>query len=299
MENSIITLENLTKDYANLKALDNLTLNIEKGSILGLIGRNGSGKSTLMKILAGKLDNTGGEVKIFGENPMDNLKVLNKTIYSYHNYVYSGSMNLQTIMDCYSIMFDKFDKQFAIGLLKYFELKGKMKYKSLSQGMSAIFNFSMALASRCELTMFDEPTLGMDVTVRKSAYDVLLREFAQNPRTFIISSHLINELEPVLSNVLLLEKGKKIVYDDVDTLRNSAFRVDGDNSCILDFIKGKKAIEVVNSPLQSFAIVEEKVTEQILNETKAKNLQVSNVNLEDLFVYLTKDNKEGELECLW
>ena len=296
---NIVTTVNLDKHFGKTHALDNMSITIAENSITGLIGRNGSGKTTLLKILAGILDKTGGEVKVFGEEPMDNLAVLSKLVYTYHNVQYDPGMRLKVILYSYEKMFPNFDLEFANKLMNYFELNGKMKYKNLSQGMGSIFNFLCALSCRAPLTMLDEPVLGMDVTVRKAAYEILLREFTENPRTFIVSSHLLSEIEGTLSDLLLIEEGCVVLNKPIDDVRNSAYRIDGSSSAVEQYIKGKNIITKRASELSCFAIVYEPPVEAIMEAAKAQGLAVSPVRAEELCIFLTQQNKEEELECLW
>lgn len=295
----IINTINLNKQFGKTQALSDLSVAISENSITGLIGRNGSGKTTLLKIFAGLLDKSRGEVRVFGEQPMDNLSVLNRLVYTYHNVAYEKSLNLQTILYAYKTMFINFDSVFAGKLMKYFELNGKMKYKNLSQGKGSIFNFLCALSCRAPLTILDEPVLGMDVTVRKSAYEILLRDFTEHPRTFIISSHLLSEIEGILSDILLIENGQLVMNKPIDDVRQSAYRVDGDTAALKAFTSGKKIISENASELSNFAIVYEPLTEKSTSDAKTQGLSISPVRAEDLCIYLTRQNKEDEIECLW
>ena len=238
----IVKAENLSKEFRWKKALSNLNFDITEHSITGLIGRNGSGKTTLLKIIAGILEQTSGEIQAFGEAPMDCLSVLNKLVYSYHNVKYESSFNLKTILYAYQTMYNSFDAEFANRLMKFFGLSGKMKYSALSQGMGSTFNFICTLSCRASLTIFDEPILGMDITVRKSAYEVLLRDFAEYPRTIIISSHLLSEIEGMLSHILLIEQGKLIMHETIEDMCHRAYRVDGDYKDISNFIMASKLL---------------------------------------------------------
>jgi ABC-2 type transport system ATP-binding protein len=252
-----------------------------------------------MKILSGRLEKTNGEVSLWDENPMNNLNVLNKMVYNYHNVSYGKNLTLKTILQNYSDMFSSFDHEFALKLLHYFELSTKMKYTSLSQGMGSIFNFICALSCRCPITMLDEPVLGMDVTVRKSAYEILLKDYAEYPRTFIISSHLLNELEGILSDILLIDNGALILHDSIDEIRQSAYRIDGDTSVLMEFSNGRNVIAKQNTPLQSYMIIKEPLNGTVKQKANARGISVSSVRPEDLCVYLTKQDKEDELSCLW
>ena len=297
--NNIVQTVNLHKHFGKTQALSDLSISIAEHSVTGLIGRNGSGKTTLLKILAGILDKTSGEVSVFGSEPMDNLPVLRRLVYTYHNIAYDLSLKLDTILYAYKTMFPNFDSDFADKLMSFFELSGKMKYRSLSQGMSSIFNFLCALSCRAELTMLDEPVLGMDVTVRKSVYEILLRDFSEHPRTFIISSHLLSEIEGLLSDILLIEQGKLVLHSPIDDVRQSAYRIDGNGAAVERFISDKKAIAHKKTDISNFAVIYEPLTERASETAKTQGLTVSPVRAEDLCVYLTRQNKEDELECLW
>jgi len=297
--NDVVKTISLSKSFGSNHALSDMSLTVSENSITGLVGRNGSGKTTLMKILAGILDVTSGEALVFGEQPMDNMQVLNNLVYTYHDLAYDPNLTLKTILFSYRTMFPKFDALFADKLMKYFELSEKMKYKSLSQGMGSIFNFLCALSCRARLTMLDEPALGMDVAVRKSAYEILLRDFSEHPRTFIISSHLLSEIEGVLSDILLIEQGKVVMNSPIDEVQESAYRVDGSQSAIEAYTANKNVIARKTSELSCFAVVYEPCTDAVAESAKKAGLLISAVRAEDLCVYLTKPDKEDELECLW
>lgn len=299
MTDCIISTKQLSKNYGNKLAIDDFTISITPDKITGLIGRNGSGKTTLMKLIAGQLDATGGELKVLSEAPMDNLKVLKNVVYTYHDYRYSKGLDLNTILLNYDALFETFDMEFASKLLKYFDLKPGMKYYHLSQGMASVFNFICGLSCRTKLTMFDEPVLGMDVSVRKSIYEVLLRDYTEHPRSIIISSHLISELEGVLSDIILIDNGKPVLYDSIDNIREYAYRFDGARNSLEAFNQGKDVIYSKLGDVGSYSVLRGPLTENLINESKQYHLELSQVRVEDLFVYLTKQNKEVELECLW
>lgn len=299
MTDYIVYTKQLSKKYGGKLAIDDFTINIAADKITGLIGRNGSGKTTLMKLIAGQLDATGGELKVLSEAPMDNLRVLKHVVYTYHDYRYSKGLDLKTILSNYDSLFETFDMEFASKLLKYFDLKPGMKYYQLSQGMASVFNFISGLSCRTKLTMFDEPVLGMDVSVRKSIYEVLLRDYTEHPRSIIISSHLISELEGVLSDIILIDNGKPVLYDTIDNIREYAYRFDGARNRLEAFNQGKDIIYSKSGDVGSYSVLRGPLSESLINESKQYHLELSQVRVEDLFVYLTKQNKEVELECLW
>jgi ABC-2 type transport system ATP-binding protein len=291
--------KNVTKRYGKLTALDRLTVAVGQGSITGLIGRNGSGKTTLMKIAAGQLDVTSGEAAVFGQAPMNNLDILPRVVYSYHNYPHDKRLRLGDILTGFALMYPEFDSVFAGKLLTFFGLTPKMKYGRLSQGMASIFNFLCALSTRAQLTLLDEPVLGMDVATRRAAYDVLLRDALEHPRAFVVSSHLLAELEGILSDLILIEEGKLLLAGSIDDIRDSAYRVDGPPSALEAYCTGRNVLHRSAQPAQSFAVIREPLTGGAKEEIARRGLTVSGVRIEDLYLFLTNQGREEELECLW
>jgi len=299
MNDLAFTAANLTKRYGSLAALDGLTAGVGANSITGLVGRNGSGKTTLMRIAAGKLDVTSGEANVFGQAPMNNLNVLPRVVYNYHNYPHRPGTRLRDILTGFSILYPAFDSAFAAKLLDFFGLTPKMKYGKLSQGMASVFNFLTALAARASLTLLDEPVLGMDVATRRAIYDILLRDAMEHPRAFIVSSHLLTELEGILSDLILIEEGRLLLSGAIDDIRSSAYRVDGPPEAVAAYCTGRNVLHRGGPPLNSFAVIHEPLTGGANEEIRHRGLEVSNVRVEDLYVYLTKQGREEELECLW
>ena len=298
MSDLIIQAAGLCKNYGKKAAINSFTVDIPAGGLIGLIGRNGSGKTTLMKLCAGQLEVSGGKLEVMGSAPMDNLDVLSNLVYTFHDMPYEKQLKLQTILSNYAVMFRDFDLEFAGKLLKYFNLSAKTKYKQLSLGMASIFNFICGLACRAQLTMFDEPVLGMDITVRKAAYEVLLRDYSIHPRTIIISSHLLGEMENILSDILLIDEGRPVLFENIDDLRQGAYRIEGKKSAVDSFAAGKQVV-YYQGGINCEAVIKEKVGDTIQEQAQRSGLRVSPVRPEDLCVYLTRENKEGELSCLW
>ncbi len=285
---SCIIARNLFKRYKSKVAIDNLSVEINENQLIGLIGSNGSGKTTFMKLCAGLIEKTEGELMVLGEEPMDNLSVLEEIVYSYHNMSYESNLCLGRIVECYNMMYPNFDLKFAENLLKHFNLKMKIKYKNLSQGMRSLFNFICGISCR-----------GMDIKPRKSVYDIILRDYIEHPRTIIISSHILSELENILSELVIINNGSLVLYEAMDTIKESAYRVDGNPDNLVNFIKDKKVLYKDFSNITSFAIIEGLITESLEIEISTNNLNISRISPEELYIYLTENNYNGGMEELW
>ncbi|MDR0817671.1 MAG: ABC transporter ATP-binding protein, partial [Clostridiales Family XIII bacterium] len=295
-----VRADKLSKAYGKTKAIDDFVIEIPKDGLTGLVGRNGSGKTTLLKLFAGRLEPGSGKVTVLGSAPLDNLPVLEEIVYATPDRAYAKGLTLRAIMHQYGRMYPHFDLPFARKLTDYFELSESHKYAALSKGMAAAFNFTCALACRAAITLLDEPTAGMDVAVRRAVYEILLQDYSEHPRTFIVSSHLFAEIEGVLSDVILLDHGRRVLYREIDELRQSAYCVSerGGNN-LQEFIKGRDVIGFRTGELGSRAIIMEKLTAQTRGEAEARRLELSAVSAQDICYYLTTEDKEEALSCLW
>ncbi|MDR1042842.1 MAG: ABC transporter ATP-binding protein [Clostridiales Family XIII bacterium] len=294
-----IRAEGLSLSYGANVALDRMDASVPVNGIVGLVGRNGSGKTTFMKVCAGILHPGGGRVSVFGEAPENNLSVLSRVIYAVPDRAYVKSLKLKGVLGQYRLMFPDFDMGFALRLMDYFGLSGKSKYTGLSRGMAATFNFICAMASRSELTMLDEIVLGMDVTVRKDVYEILLRDFNERPRTFVVSSHLFAEVENIMSGVILIDEGKVMLQSDVDEIRRGAYRVSGEPGAVRSFASGREVIFSRDGELGGEAVVREALDESARGAALGMGLAVSGVTPEDYLYYMVGGNREEALSCLW
>lgn len=296
---AIIECKNLTKKYDEKTALHEVGFQIEENSITGLIGRNGSGKTTFMKIACGILKLSSGEIEVLGRMPYGDIHVAKDVIYSFHNYPHPEKMKLKNILEFYRELFLNFDNEFAWKLMDYYSLEGKMKYGSLSQGMKSMFNYSMALASRSRITFLDEPMLGMDAKTRKHAYEILLTEYTLYPRNFVISSHMLNEFDKILSDIILIDNGNLVFHKELEEIPKMAFRVEGDESFLKEMTRTYHTIYEHLGEVQSYVIVEGTLTEEIKRKFSRQNLKCSMLCPEDICIYYSSQKNEEDLSCLW
>lgn len=284
----------LTKVYGSVKALDDLTFRIEENTITGLIGRNGAGKTTLLKIIAGFLRPTYGDITVFTENPFDNLKVSSNLILVDDQMPLPGFLSLADLMEAASSFYENWDWEIARGLFEYFSFKPDQLYKTLSKGKKSTFNMILGIAAHCPLTIFDEPTTGMDAAVRKDFYRALLKDYIAYPRTIILSSHLLNEVEDILEDVLLIHNGHKHLHLPVTDLKEYAVGLRGKSTIVNEFARGKEILFEENvGKDSSYLVVRNDFSEADLQQMKLKGVELSGVATDDLCVYLTSNRKGG------
>ncbi len=291
---TVVECTNLTKTYGKMKAIDNLSLTLEREKITGLIGRNGAGKTTLLKMIVGFYLKTTGELKVFDKEPFNSLTVSANSIFVHDEMSFPTTLNLQELLAEASQFYINWDTRLAKKLFDYFSFPPAQYHHNLSKGMKSTFNMIVGLASRCPLTIFDEPTTGMDKAVRSDFYRALLKDYLAYPRTFIISSHHLDEVEHLLEDVLLLDEGKALLHLPMTELKEWAIGVQGDAVLIEEWVKSEDIIHTksVGSD-QRYAVVKNHVTEKDLYRAKLEGLVVSEVSPSDLCVYLTSKHQGG------
>src|SRR5699024_1415440 len=207
-----------------------------------LIGRNGAGKTTFLNILAGYWQETSGDVNVFSEKPFNNLFVSANTILIDDQMNFPESLTLMEILEQAERFYEKWDMELANRLFNYFSFNEKQTHNDLSKGKKSTFNVIVGLASRCELTLFDEPTTGMDTAVRKDFYRALLKDYLAYPRTIMISSHHLDEIEDLLEDVLLIEEGETYLHLPIDELREYAIGLTGRTALIEQWTGDKEVL---------------------------------------------------------
>ena len=215
MEN-IIEISGLTKSYLNKKALDDISLNIGMGKVVGILGPNGSGKTTLIKIIAGILRQSKGGILIDGKEP----GVYTKSIVSYlpdRNFLYKW-MNIQDAIDLYKDFYADFDQKKAYELLDFMKLERNMKIDSLSKGMNEKLNLTLVLSRKAKVYVIDEPIAGVDPVARDQILDTIINNY-NSESTMIITTHLVRDIERIFDEVIFLRDGLVELQGNAEDLR--------------------------------------------------------------------------------
>lgn len=240
--NAVIEVRHLTKTYKKTKALDDVSLTIEQDAIYGLLGRNGAGKTTLMSILTAQDFATSGDIDVFGEHPYENARVLNRMCFVRESQKYPEDATAKHALANARRFFPHWDRSFAEELVDDFRLPLKTPIKKLSRGQQSAIGVIIGLASRAEITFFDEPYLGFDAVARQTFYDRLITDYADHPRTIMLSSHLIDEVADLIENVIVIDRGRIIIDEATEEVRNRAVNVVGDVDAINRLAAGREVI---------------------------------------------------------
>ncbi len=228
---SKLVCENLTKKYGDKAVLDHVNLTLESGKIYGLIGRNGAGKTTLLSLMSNQNPITEGTAVIDGQRIWENPKALSRLCFSRELNLSAESAlsayTLKAYLRAAETYLPHWDKEMAQKLLDLFGLDKKKKLGKLSKGMLSMVTILVAMASKAEFTFLDEPVAGLDVVAREQFYQLLLEEYTETGRTFVLSTHIIEEAADVMEEVIILDKGKILMMENTQELVDRARYVTG------------------------------------------------------------------------
>lgn len=212
----ILSCYNLTKRYGKLTAVDDLSLEIGSGKIIGLLGPNGSGKTTLIKMINGLLQPNIGRLEICGHTP----GVESKKLVSYlpdNNYL-SSSMRVSKIIELFCDFYDDFRPNLAYEMLQKLDINPNRKLKTLSKGNKEKVALILVMSRNAKLYVLDEPIAGVDPATRDYIISTIINNY--NPESsVIISTHLISDIESVLDEVIFIKNGKVVLHKSVDRIR--------------------------------------------------------------------------------
>ncbi len=284
-----IECKEITKKYSDKEVLKNINLTLEKGKIYGLIGRNGAGKTTLLSIMSAQNPQTSGSVTIDGEKVWENQHALDKICFSRElNMAPSNgnglaAMKIKDYLKLASCYYKHWDQNMADKLLERFELNPKKRLGEISKGMLSMVTIIVAMASKADYTFLDEPVAGLDVIMRKYFYDLLLTEYEETGRTFIISTHIIEEATNIFEEVIMVKNGEILLKANTVELMDSAVHVSGKAEEVDKATKGLKTYNEEVLGRSKGVTVFLKEGEQINAEY---DVSIQPVSLQNIFVAL-------------
>ncbi|MDR0266894.1 ABC transporter ATP-binding protein [Paenibacillus sp.] len=280
-----LTCGNLNKKYGPTHALRNLDLQLEENVIYGLLGRNGAGKTTLLNMIAGGISPSCGTIEVRekklgkGELPKDFCYVREK-------HKHFGGARVIEILQFAANFHPNWDWTLAHELLKMFQLDPHKKFRQLSRGTESIVGNIIGLASRAPLTLFDEPVLGLDVLMRERFYKALLEDYANHPRTILLSTHLIDEIAPVVEKVYIIDAGSLLLHDEMDRIRMAAHLIRGNSEAVASFTAGKQVLHTETYGHGTLAAIYEKLDDGDMQKARELDISIENLTFQKFFSYL-------------
>lgn len=222
----IVDIQRVTRQFGNKTALDDISLTVPRGGVFGLIGGNGAGKTTLIKHILGMFNAQSGTVRVFGLDPVQNpVGTLGRIGYLSEDRDLPNWMRVRELMRYTQAFFPNWDEAYAEELREAFDLDGNAKVKNLSRGQRARAGLLVALAHRPELLVLDEPSSGLDPVVRRDILGAIIRTIADEGRTVLFSSHLLDEVERVADRVAIIHQGRILLTAPMDEIKESHRRM--------------------------------------------------------------------------
>lgn len=282
-----VETRDLTVRYGSTVALDHVDLDLAPGVITGLLGRNGSGKTTLLSVLAAFRRATSGTVRVGGREVWEDAEAMSGICLVRESGDVPAELRMRDTLALMEQVRRGFDRPYADRLMETFELDPAATPAKLSRGKKSAFGVVVGLASRAPLTLLDEVHLGMDAPSRYAFYDALVADYAEHPRTIVISSHLIDEVQRLLEHVVILDAGRVLLADDADALRSRGVAVTGPADAVDAFVQGRRVLGRRTLGRTAQVTVFGDVTSADAAAAHAAGLELGGLDLQDLFVDLT------------
>jgi ABC-2 type transport system ATP-binding protein len=286
-----IVLDELTQRFDDVTALDGVDGVVPGGRILGLVGRNGSGKTTLLSIIAALRRPTSGEVRIDGRPVWENAALVRDI----HLVRGNGDApesdwpddRVEDVLGLVATLRPAFDAAYARRLLDALEVPLRSRLPKLSTGKRSAVGIAIGLATRAPVTMFDESTVGLDAPSRYAFYEAVLAEQVARPRTLLLSTHLIEEVERLFESVLLLDRGRILAHDEADALRARGAQLVGPVDVVEDLVAGVEVLDRRRLGPTLACSVYGLLDDALRSRALAAGVEVHGISLQDLVVHLT------------
>ncbi|MBE1575186.1 ABC transporter ATP-binding protein [Amycolatopsis roodepoortensis] len=288
-----ISTTGLTRRYGDHLALGDVSVDIEEGKITGLLGRNGAGKSTFLRIVTAQEFASAGSVRVFGESPVENERVLKRLVLVREDQQFPD-FKVRHALSAASWFYPNWDSELADTLLRDFDLPTKRPVKKLSRGMRSALSITIGLAARAELTLLDEPYAGLDAVARQLFYDRLLDDYSAHPRTILLSTHLIDEVADLLEHVVMIDKGRVVLDAAADELRGSAVTVTGPALAVDDFVSGRRVLHRRKIGSRASVTVADALDPAATAKAKALHLKLEPLSLQQLMVHTSNGQTAEE-----
>ena len=287
----VVECRNVKKVFHRTNALEDVSFELSDRKITGLIGRNGAGKTTLLKILSGFTSHSSGEVRVFDRSPYNDLLVSANSILVDDQMTFPDTLNLEEILNMAPAFYKKWDGELAKRLMDYFKLNPKLNHSSLSKGTAATFNLIFGLSTRCELTLLDEPMNGMDEAVRSDFYRALLKDYIAHPRSILISSHHLAEIEHLLEDILLVHQGRVVLHQPLDEIKEYAVGLQGNATDIERWTQGEEVYFSKQLDHQRKYVVVK--YNSSIEKARTEGAMLEALSASDVCMYVTSETKEG------
>lgn len=284
-----VEVNNVFLKFKDFTALNNISFKLKDGQIYGLLGRNGAGKTSLLSLLASFRKPSAGSIKIGGETPFENGKIMQHVSFINEKDYKDEWDKIPTMLRFAKRYRPNFDMDYAMQLVNRFKLPLNKPVNKLSKGMQSAMNVTIGLANRTPITIFDEAYLGMDAPTREIFYKELLEEQSRQPRIMILSTHLVSEMDYLFDEVLIIDKGTLVLHKNYEDLVSCGFSITGDSISVDTFVKGMQKLNEQQLGNTKSVMVYGDLSEEMRLKAQQRGLEIGPVSLQDLFIHLTSE----------
>ena len=293
----MLTIKNLTKDFRDIRALDDVSFTIERGQVYGLLGPNGAGKTTLIKHISGVYHQNAGEITLDDTPIYENAKIKSKIIYVSDELFFLTQYSIADMAKYYAHLYPDWNWERFEKLGKVFQLNPKKRITKMSKGMQKQAAFWLGSCAMPDLFVLDEPVDGLDPIMRKTVWNIILEDVTERNTTVLISSHNLRELEDVCDHIGILHHGKLILNKELDSAKSDIHKLQLAYSDMLpeDAIRDYfKDIEILHYSVSGSIIIlvakgdREDIIERI-NQTNPLLLDILPLSLEEIFIHEVSD----------
>ena len=283
-----IEVENLRLVYGDTVALDDVSFMLEPNRIYGLLGRNGSGKTSLLSLLAAFRQQTSGDIRIGGQPVFENPAGTSQIAFIRESGdTVDDSEKAKEALRYAEWLRPNWDAAYAETLIERFNVPMDTKIGDMSRGQRSALGIVLGMAARAPITIFDETYLGLDAPSRYAFYDEILSDYMTNPRTFVISTHLIEEVSRIFEEVLILDKGRLLLHEETDALISRGVAMTGPADVVDQHTSGLTVIGERQLGRTKSAMVYGDIDDSVRQQARAAGLDLEPLALQDLFVHLT------------
>lgn len=285
-----LKISHLSKKFGRRVILDDVSFTLEPAKIYGLLGRNGAGKSTLLNLISNRIFPTSGSIKL-GDQEVNTDQTLDKIFLIGEDNLYYKQVKINQMFDLADGAYGNFDYQNAEQMLKQFELDGNQKFAKLSTGQKTAAKISLALNVDADYIFLDEPVLGLDANHREIFYQELIKSYQKRPRTIVLSTHLIDEIQQLVEHVILIDRHRVLEDADVQDLLDQAYDISGPAKLVDQYTEGLNVLLTTDLGNVRTAHVFDQLSEdRILPD----QVQIGHYDLQHLFIYLTNGGQQED-----
>lgn len=285
-----LSIKRVTKRFGRRTVLDDISFTLAPAKIYGLLGSNGAGKSTLLNIITNRIFPTSGTVELGNENINNNDDALGKIFLMSEANLYPKRTSVRRMFDLANGAYGHFNYQTAERQLKLFGLDESAHLNDLSTGEQTIAKVILALNVAVDYVLLDEPVLGLDASHRELFYQELLKSYQAQPRTFVLSTHLIEEVQQLVEHVIIIGQHKVIADSDVQEMLDRAHSVSGPARLVDQYTAGLRVLKVEDiGKLRTAYVYDDLDDDRILPD----QVQLGHYDLQHLFIYLTNGGENN------